>query len=448
MKNKQFKSFLLSALVGVFIVGCSSDDSSSNNNPEPQPETSRWITIAGSKMGETPGDGNGGTVLFAVTKEQAADPNYSVSLFSEEANRGGFGVKSARTARLQSIENGRYIVNVQYGGTDGGQVDKYLVQGQGNYTVTSGANISSQVGSSPRWVKLFDGDKTGVAVNVTAPTANNAGTDAPYEYTVGNATILKFGLQSLAIEGYNQPYQLRLEDKEEEKEGHHIFRLDAPVLNKAADKLLIGTWMRKTDPLTGTVATAGSYSRLGSKTVVVDYPSLQNPKVITSTQGHGDTSGYRSFNSFLADDGAIYQATQRDENGSKILRIGSNNEYDNSYVLSLDDALGVQNSYIDSWRYVGNGIAYALYTHGGNSQGYVARLDLNAKTAEKVDLPYDPAVDFGQYQGFVVDGDNLYITFAPVGKNGNIYIINSKTNQITKGATLVNQAGNNFIGVF
>src|SRR5690606_25147433 len=96
--------------------------------------------------------------------------------------------------------------------------------------------------------------------------------------------------------------------------GYHIFRLDAPVLNKAGNKLIIGTWMRKTDPATGT--NQNGFPRIGSKSVVVDYPSLENPTVITSTVGEGDTSGYRSFNAFLAGDGNIYQATQRGNNGS------------------------------------------------------------------------------------------------------------------------------------
>src|SRR5690606_41045653 len=106
------------------------------------------------------------------------------------------------------------------------------------------------------------------------------------------------------------------------------------------------------------------------------------------------TSGYRSFNSFVADDGNIYQATQRDVNGSKILRINQSNKYDNSYVFSLDDALGVTGSYVESWRYAGNGIAYVMYTHNGseesaltgNSQSFLARVDLFYKTDEIEDF--------------------------------------------------------------
>ncbi len=184
---------------------------------------------------------------------------------------------------------------------------------------------------------------------------------------------------------------------------------------------------------------------------MVDYPSLLNPKIITSTVGFGDTSGYRSFNSFVANDGNIYQATQRDtKNGSYILKINQSNEYDNSYVFSLDTALGVKGSYIDAWRYVGNGIAFAVYTHdGANNQGFVARIDLNAKTAKKVEgIAYDADLDFGQYQGFVVDGNDLYVAVTPVGKDGNIYIIDAVTGAVTKGAKLVNKAGNHYIGVF
>jgi len=447
MKNKYFKSLFFSTLLGVFVVGCSSDDSSKSED-EVVPETPRWITVAGSVMGTNPGDGNGGTIVYSLTTTDAKNPETQVLAFDN-----GFQVKSQRTARLQSAEDGSNLFSIQYTGTNGGQVDKYLVSGAGNFLETNGANISNYAGTSPRWVKLFDGDKTGVAVNVKTPRSNNydsetatVNTNIPYEYTVGEATVLSFGLQSLNINGYKS-YDLRLTPEEESK-GYHIFRLDAPVLNKAGNKLLIGVWMGKTNPATG-IADASSYARLGSKTVVVDYPSLENPVVITSTQGNGDTSGYRSFNSFLTEDGSIYQATQRDPNGSKILKINTNNQYDNSFVLSLDDALGIEGAYIDAWRYVGNGIAYALYTHDGvSNQGFVARLDLNAKTASLVDLPYKAGVDFGQYQGFVVQGKEVYITFAPIGENGNIYIINSETNAVTKGATLVNKAGNNFIGVF
>jgi hypothetical protein len=439
--KKQFTDFLrYSALFAAFtMAGC--ETTQTPDPVDPDTNQSRWITVAGALMGTNPGDGNGGTMVYSVSKEDARNPAVSINVYDN-----GMAVKSNRTARLQSSEDGNTLFNIAYTGDNGGEFSRYKVNGAGKFTqedVT--VNISQYASTSPRWVKLFDGDKTGVAVNVANIAANNA-TDKtqPFKYYRGTATVLALDLQEVLIRGYKQ-YQIPL-SVEEELQGHSIFRLDAPVLNKAQNKLIIGTWMRKTNPATG--LTESSFTRLGSKSVVVDYPSLENPKVITSTVGFGDNSGYRSHNSFLATDGNIYQATQRDSKGSHILRINQNNEYDNSYVFSLDAALGAKNVYVDSWKYAGDGIAYALYTQEGSNQGYIARLDLNAKTATKVNIEYDADLDFGQYQGILVSGDEVFVAVTPVGKDGNIYILNKKTGAVTKGAKLVNKAGNHYIGIF
>ncbi|MBS7229528.1 hypothetical protein KHA90_00700 [Flavobacterium psychroterrae] len=443
MKKSTLKLLACGLVLTTFAltVSCSSDD---NKNTDPvNPVTDgRWITVAGALMQTAPGDGNGGTKVYSVSKQDAKNPEFSIDVYEK-----GTPVQSSRTARLQSSVDGSTLFNITYTGANGGEFMTYKVNGAANFTQSgTTVSIAQYAGTSPRWVKLFDGDKTGVAVNVTAPVivqdANNA-----YKYTRGTATVLAVDLQNILISGFKQ-YEIAL-SAEEELKGHHIFRLDAPTLNKAGNKLIIGTWMRKTNPATG--ENEATFERLGSKSIVVDYPSLANPQVITSTVGFGDTSGYRSFNSFVGTDGNIYQATQRDaKNGSYILKINQSNQYDNSYNFSLDTALGVKGSYIDAWRYAGNGIAYAVYTHdGANGQGFVARLDLNAKTAKKVEgIAYDADLDFGQYQGFVVDGNELYIAVTPVGKEGNIYVIDIPTGAVTKGAKLLNKAGNHYIGVF
>jgi hypothetical protein len=442
MKNNFFKFLMFGTLATAIVcTGCNNDP---EPNPTPDPDPDRWITVAGALMGTTPGDGNGGTMVYAVSKENAKNPDYSIKVYDD-----GFAVKSTRTARLQSAEDGKTLFNIAYVGDNGGEFSRYKVNGGSNFVqedVT--VNISQYASTSPRWVKLFDGDKTGIAVNVANIVANNASDETqPYAWYRGTATVLALDLQEVLIRGYKQ-YQIPL-TAEEELLGHCIFRLDAPVLNKAANKLIIGTWMQKRNPATG--QTESSFTRLGTKSVVVDYPSLENPRVISSTVGQGDCSGYRSFNSFVADDGNIYQATQRepDGKGSHILKINQNNEYDNSYVFSLDAALGVPNVYVDCWRYAGNGKAYVLYSHDGGTSNYVAYLDLNAKTAVKVtEIAYDEDLDFGQYQGILVSGDEVYIAVTPVGKDGNIYILNSKTGAVTKGAKLINKAGNHYIGIF
>ncbi len=451
MKNNFLNFGAFTALIGLlaFTTSCSDDDTTGGTSEPPIIE-GRYITVAGAVMGTndpTPGDGNGGTIVYAISKENAKDASKTYDVFEN-----GFVVPSNRTARLQASQDGFTLFNIAYTGTNGGEFSKYTVGGGQNFTPTGGVvNISQYAGTSPRWVKLFDGDKTGVAVNVTTPVVVTAA-DGSYERTRGTATVLSIDLVNSLI-AQTKAYEIPL-TAAEEVQGHHIFRLDAPVLNAAKNKLIIGTWMRKTNPTTGT--NESGFTHLGAKSVVVDYPSLENPVVITSTVGFGDTSGYRSFNSFVGDDGNIYQATQRDANGSHILRINANNQYDNSYVFNLDNALGLSGTYIENWKYAGNGKAVVAYTHdgaavstlSGQAQSFLALVDLNAKTAQTLDLPYSTDMNFFQYQGYVVDGFDVYVTAAPVGQDGRIYIINSATGAVSAGAKLTNKPGNHFIGAF
>ena len=451
MKKTVFKFITLTALFSslIFTVSCSDDDKTGGTTEPPITE-GRWITVAGAVMGTTeptPGDGNGGTIVYSISKENAKDPSKSYDVFEN-----GFVVPSNRTARLQSSQDGSTLFNIAYGGANGGEFSKYIVGGGQNFAQTGAlVNISQYAGTSPRWAKLFDGDKTGIAVNITTPTVV-IGEGDTYLRTRGTANVISLDLVNSLI-SQAKSYEIPLTDAEE-IQGHHIFRLDAPVLNEAGNKLIIGTWMRKTDTNTGLNQT--EFTRLGSKSVVVDYPSLENPVVISSTVGFGDTSGYRSFNAFVGDDGNIYQATQRDTEGSHFLKINQNNQYDNSYVFSLDTALGISGSYVESWKYAGNGKAIVAYTHEGaavsslsnQSQSFLALVDLNAKTAQKIDLPYDVDLYLFQYQGFVIDGFDIYVTLAPVGKDGRIYIINSQNGNVTEGAKLINKPGNHFSGAF
>src|SRR5690606_22050877 len=239
---------------------------------------------------------------------------------------------------------------------------------------------------------------------------------------------------------------------EDEANGYYISRIDMPTLNAAGDKIYIGARLSKVDPATG--ETVSGFEMLGSKTIVLDYPSLENPTVITSTIGHGNTNGYRSINAFELD-GAVYQANQSDPEGSYILKIGADNNYDDSYVFNLDQALGVKDAYILAWRPTANGKAVLAYRHAGSAeglagpQGFFALIDLKARTAEQItEIPYDPNFYLFQYQGYAVDGNEIYLTQAPVGENGNIYVVNTETGEVTKGAELVNVTGSHFIGAF
>jgi len=439
--NLKSLAFVLSTLC--LAVSCSEDDSNSPIGEDKQ-EGSRWITVAAARMGENLGDGNGGTLIYAVSSDDAKDPTKSIEPFDN-----GFIVPSNRTARLQSSEDGNTIFNISYAGDTGGNYTKYTVEGGQNFVQTgSQISIAPYVGSAPRWIKLFDGDQTGAAVYVS--TEHQFDENDNYvrtEATMGIVTLDLVNSQILNFQEHSVPLSA-----EEEAAGYYISRIDMPVLNAAGDKLYIGARLSKVDP--ATAESDSDYEILGSKTIVLDYPSLLNPTVITSNVGHGNTNGYRSINAFLYN-GSVYQANQNDPEGSHILKIDANNQYDDSYVFNLDEALGVEGAYILAWRPAANGKAIIAYRHNGSAQGvagaqgFFALADLNTKTAQKIeDIPYHPDFYLFQYQGFVVDGTEIYVTEAPVGQNGNIYVIDTETGQVTKGAELVNVEGSHFIGTF
>ena len=441
-----FKTLTITILTIGLMVACSSDEISENPDPtDPDPsEDSRWITIAAAKMGDAPGDGNGGTLIYSVSSEDAKDPTNSIEPFEN-----GFIAPSNRTARLQSSEDGNTIFNISYAGDTGGNYTKYSVEGGQTFTQSgSSVSIAPYVGTAPRWIKLFDGDKTGAAVYVS--TEHQFDESDIYTRTEATIGVVTLDLVNSAIKEF-QEHSVAL-SAEEEANGYYISRIDMPVLNATGDKLYIGTRLSKVAP--ATAESDSDYEILGSKTIVLDYPSLLNPTVITSTVGHGNTNGYRSINAFLYN-GSVYQANQSDPEGSHILKIDANNEYDNSYEFNLDAALGVEDAYLLAWRPAGNGKAVIAYRHAGSAeglagaQGFFALADLNAKTAQKIDaIPYDPDFYLFQYQGFVVDGTEIYLTQGAVGQNGNIYIIDTETGNVTKGAELVNVTGSHFIGVF
>lgn len=447
MKRNFFsiKTLATIAMATGLLASCSSDDPPVDPGQEPgENEDGRWITVAAARMGENPGDGNGGTLIYSVSSEDAKDPTVSIEPFDN-----GFIVPSNRTARLQSSEDGSTIFNISYAGDTGGNYTKYNVEGGQNFDQTGSAiSIAPYVGSAPRWIKLFDGDQTGAAVYVD--TENQFDDNDNYLRTEATMGIVTLDLQNSAIQEFKES-SLPLSE-ELEAQGYYIGRIDMPTLNAAEDKLYIGARMSKVDPETGETDRDGEV--LGSKTIVLDYPSLENPTIITSEVGKGNTNGYRSINAFLVN-GSVYQANQGDPNGSHILKIDSNNQYDDSYVFNLDKALGIEDAYILAWRPTASGKAVVAYRHAGSTegvagaQGYFALIDLESRTAQKIDqIPYTEDFYLFQYQGFVVDGDEVYATEAPVGENGNIYVIDTETGEVTKGAELVNVEGSHFIGLF
>lgn len=447
MNIKPTRAIIFTTLIALSSLYACKDDGPEDLKPEPIDEGRNYITLTASIPDAEGTPGNGGTLAYALTIEEAIDPSYTLNIYQN-----GFGLRSARTARVQASEEGTELYNIQYTGEDGGVFNKYLVKGGKNFVDTGDElDLSDLIGTSPRWVKAAEG--IGIGVHLTGNTTVYEGV-APnlvYKYTRGKVRIADIDLKDARVVNsteFDFPLPAELE-----AEGYSVGRIDVPVLNQAKNKLFIGCNLSKVNPNQLSFDESGNpvwandnaNRTVGTLTLVVDYPSLQNPKLIFSPLSKVNNHSYRTMTQYVGTDGHVYQATAT--SGQDILRINKNtNEYDD-YHFSLDQALGVSNARIQAFRYIKDGKGVVLYNLGGNG-GYIAMIDLDNKTAMPIANDYEATLNFGQYQNIAVHEDYVYIPLTPPGENGRLYVINWKTNEVIKGAALTGNSGSFFIGTY
>ena len=442
------KNLLSAAILGVALTFASCKDDGANPEGGETPVTREFISLTASIPDETGTAGNGGTMAYAITHAQAIDPNFSVNIYQN-----GFGLRSARTARVQASEDGTELYNIQYTGEDGGVFNKYLVKGAKDYQDTNQElDLSDIVGTSPRWTKAAENIGIGVHLTGSTTVTEGAAPNHVFKYTRGKVRIAVIDLKDARVPNsteFDFPFTAELE-----AQGYSVGRIDVPVLNEAKTKIYIGCNVSKIDPkkLSYTAAGLPTWANdaagrtLGTTTLVVDYPSLQNPKLIYSTVSKTNNHSYRTMTQYVGADGHVYQATAT--GGKDILRISkATNEYDNSYHFNLDAALGLTDTRIQAWRYIKDGVGLVLYNIAGKG-GYIAMVDLNAKTATKIANDYEAGLDFGQFQNLAVSGDFIYVPLTPTGEAGKLYVINWKTREVTKGASLTGQSGSSYLGSY
>lgn len=451
------------------LTGCEKNDGPENQTQAsgPDDKARKYITLTGAFPDDTGEAGNGGTKAYSITLDQAADPNFEVKLFAD-----GYGLRSQRTARVQGSVNGNFLYNIQYTGDDGGVFNKYAVEGASKFTDTrEEVNTAPILGTSPRWVVAAEG--IGVGVYASAKVTGSAeGAGADFVSVKSTAKIAVLDLNDPVVKYVKQEFEIPF-TAQQLRDGYQIGRIDVPILNKSKNKVFIGCNLTRVDVTKkSTVNTSGAQTwatttnLLGTATLVVDYPSLENPTLIYSGNSAVNNHSYRTMTQWVGADGHIYQATAT--GGSQILRISSSsNTYDDSYNFDLKAALSASsNIAIRAWRYIKDGVGLVLYTQTGVNGGFLALVDLNAKTATKLstenegDIGYSgrsantttgvTAITgtFGQFQNIGVVGDNVYVPMTPNGVDGNLYVINYKTKAVTKGAKLKNQSGSFYIGAY
>jgi len=460
MKKNLLKSALYAVALTTFaFVGCSKDDGP--DTPPAEDEGTRWITLTAAlpqanASGVLSANGNGGTLAYGITHEQAIDPNFTLDIYPEGK---GLKLTSPRTSRVQASEDGKYLFDIQYTGDDAGLFQTYQVGGEGKYTIF-GREVNTQdiLGSQPRWIKSTD--EIGVGVNSDGETLTTIyeGTGLNAQF-VRNVRTVRVAILDLKDPGMINTRQIPVSFPDElAAQGYTLGRTDVPLVNQAKTKLYIGCAVSKIDPTKPTLNSDGTVAwttndaannTIGTVTLVLDYPTLRNPEFIISEVAKGNNNGYRTKTQYVATDGHIYQAVAT--SGSQILRISKDTHgYDNSYNFDLNTALGTTGTSIRSWRYVKDGKAVVMYHETGKTGGYVAIVDLNAKTASRLatDVEADADLSFGQHQNIGVVGDYAYIPLTPAGKEGSLYVVNWKEGTIAKGAKLAGSSYARYIGSY
>lgn len=439
MKLRKLLSLSLIGGAMISFTGCSNDDFSlddNNNNTGGESEGARkyFNVVVGINV-----EDNGSTYSAAYTDLSSPSTNISFSGW-------GYEVPSVRTARVYGSDAGDFLYNLNYGG---GTISKYRVNGGQNYSEMKTLDISIAMGTTnPRWTKMNNQFASLHHVTTTHIFEDEAKT--AYDYTKTNGFLTAVDLETFSIITEHNPtggYAFEFPRSAQDIEmGLHVWRIDAPVI--CGDKVYYGLNKRIYDANTDTNITTSDYS---ASSLVVDFPSLQNARIITSSVGQGSTQGYRTPIAHTDEKKDIYQMTAAP---TKILKI-SNGDYVNSYDFDLSDALKM-NVGSNGWFYVGDGIGYIPFFDADKGSGSdvaawgVARIDLYNKTAVKLNLPAN--LWLFQYQNGIVEDGKFYMAIAPLGGDGNIYIFDTQSSSadgFVKGAsiqTIDNSSA--YLGVF
>ena len=354
----------------------------------------------------------------------------------------GYNLEPARTHRFYSTHNGTELFNLEYGN---GNIVKYIPNGASTlYDKKDEINVKEIIGAThPRWRVV--NSNTGIVYN---PKVEDLKEGDKFVGKKATLNIVSIDLKNLSL---GKPKQIELP-----KETHpsipnlSIWRVDSPIISNG--KVYFGVAKKGYDKTTGKPL-SGEYSGSNdypASTLVLDYPSFENPKVISSSLGKGQTYGYRAP-AYFEYNGSVYHVNMED---SRLFKI-TNGEYDNSYDFSISKALG-ENVSGTGIFYASNGIAYMPYykTEKGSKPTAaawgVALIDINQKTAIKMNMPENLWLNYYQNARVGKDG-KLYMAICPVKANGNIYIFDptqKHANGFEKGATLKVKGEGFYLGIF
>ena len=410
MKFLRFRNLLtLSVAALALFASCSEDD-----------ETSDWDKRKYNEFHIAFASGSGSASATYV--QGIADLSQGMI-----TSRTGYQLESSRTARIFASKDAATLYSLNY---TVGTLEKLAYYGSDNYSQIKRYDASVPLGSTGiRFTKLNEETASAHTISAKAEYDESGLVYQGHKMTV---TIGIVDLENLTIgEGrYNNNIIVKL-DENLAKAGYYISRIDCPVLS--GGKLYYGAALNKFDPSTGKNTTTDK-----SFTLVIDYSNLTDNYVISTDKVGGSTNGYRTPTQHVNEAGEILQMVSGN-NEVHIVKI-KNGQYDPSFDYNLTELLNKTAS-SNGWFYVGNGIGYIPYEDltrdkvqvGVNPQGEpsyssmwkLAKMDFNKGTVVDLNVPDDLWLQ--QYQNSVVKDGVFYISLSPIGKEGNIYMFDVKS---------------------
>ena len=360
---------------------------------------------------------NAGSLLLGFDQVDLANPNNTLPF-----NTNSYLIPSGSSAQTELITSSDGIYIYALNGLNG-NFYRYKALGTNNYTLERNINLTYALGTAhPNIIKVDD--EFAVLTNLI----HDNGED-------------KLRLAVVKLEDLSMMYNEELIIPTDGN--NQLVDVNSAVIQNG--KIYLGVKKQN-----GSV-----YSAI--ETLVVDYPSLSNPRFISSASTQnivGFTSGEHLPTMYIDEMGSIFQIVNVEENQGETHIVKINEDvYNPSFNFNLDLLLG-EPTYAKGWFYVGNGVGYVPYLRKNlgtvNSDNWaLARVDLYNHTATQINLP--TAVNFNDCRQAVVKDKKLYIAVTPTNQGGNVYVLDATNPSpvgFTVGSVLEQLPNGNYIGIF
>ncbi|NLR90590.1 hypothetical protein [Flammeovirga agarivorans] len=382
---------------------------------------------------DEPSAGGGPTekTVFHVAAD-VTDPDENVAVFMQPTTNvtdttltfmnNGYEMDGERSARVTAA--GGRIYNLNYGT---GQIYELEHDGNTSYTKVSEVDISHLVGTHPRYAAVSD--EMLLAHNVVK-TYNEENTEVQITLQIVKISIpgLNFNAENDFIEHDLGTFAIG---------DSFVGRVDAPVIMD--NKVYYGTQYRLLGQPDNGEPSSDRPDAIA--TVVLDWPTLENPKTVTYEDSKGDTYGYRGKAMHVID-GFVYQINMTTQGSDAVItRLNNQGEYDTSYKFDITDKVGKAVSSIN-WHHAGEGKGYVALGDPNSDEDNIYEIAYIDVVAQDVQILNEvPKSDMWYYQSGAVDQGKYYMAISPVGADAYIWEFEGTT--ATKGAQL--DGGNIFV---